>query len=195
MPAPISRRLPILRTPGTPARFERLRFVVDPAGAEGTPGAPSPGADPAAGDPPAGPEAKEDEPLGEGGKKALAAERAARTQAEKDLADLRKQIDDSKKTAEQKAADDLAAAQKAATDSAAKALRYEVAAAKGLDLKLASRLTGATQAELEADADQLKALIGEQKPSAPKPDPSAGSGGDVKPKTLSDAISAHYASS
>ena len=135
-----------------------------------------------------------DEKLGEAGIKALQAERDARKQAEDQLKTLRQQIEDANKTAEQKAADDLAAAQKAAAESAARALRYEVAAAKGLDLKLAPRLTGATQEELEADADQLKELLGTAAPKVPKPDPSVGAGGDVKPKTIQDAISAHYAS-
>lgn len=135
-----------------------------------------------------------DEKLGESGIKALQAERDARKAAEDQLKALRQQIEDASKTAEQKAADDLAAARKAATESAARALRYEVAASKGLDLKLAPRLTGTTQEELEADADALKALLGTPAPKNPKPDPSAGAGGDVKTKTIQDAISAHYAS-
>lgn len=100
-----------------------------------------------------------EEPLGAGGIKALNAERDARAKAERDLADLRKQIEDGKKTAEQKAADDIAAANRTAQENAAKALRYEVAAAKGLDLHLAARLTGGTREELETDADALMALI------------------------------------
>lgn len=113
-----------------------------------TPGTPAPTLAPPA-----------EEPLGAGGIKALNAERDARAKAEKDLADLRKQIEDSKKTAEQKAADDIAAANRTAQENAAKALRYEVAAAKGLDLSLAGRLTGSTKEELEADAAALMALI------------------------------------
>lgn len=104
--------------------------------------------------------------LGEGGKKALEAERAARAKAEADLKAYKQEIEDSKKTAEQKAADDLAAATATASAEAAKALRYEVAAEKGLDLALAARLTGSTREDLEADADKLMALI-------PKPDPAA----------------------
>jgi ElaB/YqjD/DUF883 family membrane-anchored ribosome-binding protein len=122
---------------------------------------PTPPAVPAA--PPAPPTA--DEPLGDGGKKALDAEREARRQADKALADLRKEIEDSKKTAEQKASDALNAAQRTADENAARALRYEVAAAKGLDLSLAARLSGTTKEELEADADSLMALI----PKAPTP--------------------------
>lgn len=101
--------------------------------------------------------------LGEGGKKAIQAERDARAKAEADLKALRQEIEDSKKTAEQKAADAIQAAQATANDATSKALRYEVAAAKGLDLSLAARLTGSTKEELEADADALMALI----PKAP----------------------------
>lgn len=142
----------------------------DPATAQPTvtstpaPAAPKPTPpEPKAGDQPKA----EDEALGEGGKKALVAEREARETAERELAALRKQVEDSKKTAEQKAADDLEAARKEAAENAARALRYEVAADKGLDLKLAARLTGTTREELEADADVLKGLI----PTAPEPTP------------------------
>lgn len=38
--------------------------------------------------------------------------------------------------------------------------RYEIAAEKGLDLKLASRISGSSREEMEADADELKKLIG-----------------------------------
>jgi hypothetical protein len=76
-------------------------------------------------------------------------------------------IADSQKSAEQKAAEALAAAQASASTAAAKALRYEVAAAKGLDLTLASRLTGSTLEELEADADALMALIPPKAPEVP----------------------------
>ncbi len=108
---------------------------------------------------PAPPAATADEQLGDGGQKALKSEREARKKAEDDLKALRQEIEDSKKTAEQKAADDIAAAKAEAGQSSAKALRYEVAAEKGLDLKLAARLTGSTKEELEADADALMALI------------------------------------
>lgn len=87
------------------------------------------------------------------------------------------EIEDSKKSAEQKAADALAAAQSSATEAAAKALRYEVAAEKGLDLALAARLTGSTKEELEADADALMTLI----PKAPEAAPPAPPNGPTVP--------------
>lgn len=127
----------------------------------------------------------EDDTLGEKGLKALKAERDARAKAEADLAALRKEIADSKLTAEQKAAADLAEAQKTAQENAAKALRYEVAASKGLDLSLAPRLVGATKADLEADADALKESIGKAGTGTPRPDPSAGGGAGGADKTAS----------
>jgi hypothetical protein len=123
------------------------------------------------------PEPKPDDPLKEPGLKALQAERDARAKAEADLAALRKQVEDAGKTAEQKAADDLKATTARADGAELKALKYEVAADKGIDLKLAGRLNGSTKAELEADADNLKALLG-AKPGSPKPDSSQGKGGD-----------------
>lgn len=162
----------------------RLRFI---EGEEGGAAAVATPAEPAA----TGEQAKP-EPLGEGGIKALQAEREARSKAEATLTALQKEIEDGKKSAEEKASDALLAAQKVAAESTAKALRYEVAAAKGIPLALASRLTGATKEELEADADALKALIPDAKPGTPKPDPSAGASGDVKPKSLTDAVNAHY---
>lgn len=142
-----------------------------------TPPAPAPAApadtapaDPAAITPPA--ETPAD--LGEAGKKALQAERDARKKAEDDFKALQQQIADSQKTAEQKAAEALAAAQASANDAAAKALRYEVAAEKGLDLALAARLTGSTKEELEADADALMALIPKAPEQAADPAPPAG---------------------
>ncbi|AEI11824.1 hypothetical protein [Cellulomonas gilvus] len=181
--APAAMAWPLTHSPGTPARFARLRFVTDPAAPDGTPGtgtpatpAPAPSTDDGV------PSDSGDEPLGEPGKKALVAEREARAKAEADLAQLRKEIEDSKKSAEQRAADDLAQAQRDAAAADLRALRYEVAAAKGLDLQLAPRLTGATKAELEADAEALKALIPTTAPT-PKPDPSQGGGGGADKAT------------
>ena len=141
------------------------------------PPAPTPPADGAT--PPAKPADVSDEAwnaLGDPGKKAIVAERARADQALAQAAALQKQIDDSQKTAEQKAADDLKAAQDLAATATLQALKYEVAADKGIDLKLAARLSGATKAELEADAESLKALLGAKPNGNPKPDRSQGRG-------------------
>lgn len=113
------------------------------------------------------------EPLGDAGKKALQIERDARKKAEDDFKALQQQIADSQKTAEQKAADALAAAQASANEAANRAMRYEVAAEKGLDLALAARLSGSTKEELEADAVALMSLI-PKAPEASAPVPPAG---------------------
>ncbi|GAA2237659.1 hypothetical protein GCM10010401_07320 [Rarobacter faecitabidus] len=147
-----------------------LRFIeepAEPAGGKADDSAPKP-AEPAA-------KPEGEKPLGEPGLKALQAERERASKAEKEAADLRKQIEDAGKTAEQKAADALKAAQDSAAASSLKALQYEVAAEKGIDLKLASRLVGSTKEELESDADNLKTLVG-ARPTGPKPDPSQGGG-------------------
>ena len=110
-------------------------------------------------------------PLGDAGLKALQAERTRAAKAEADLKALQQKIEDSQKTAEQKAADAITAATATAAQAEARALRYEVAAAKGLDLALAARLTGSTKEELEADADTLMALIPPKAPEAPPAPP------------------------
>ncbi|WP_395105267.1 hypothetical protein [Actinomadura sp. SCN-SB] len=85
-----------------------------------------------------GTEQDADETLGESGIKALKAEREARRQAEKALADANRRLAD------------IEAAQ----------LRADVARAKGLTDAQAKRLTGTTREELEADADDLLAAFG-----------------------------------
>ncbi|WP_258933209.1 hypothetical protein [Nesterenkonia pannonica] len=54
----------------------------------------------------------------------------------------------------------LSEARKEAESNATKALRYEVAAEKGIPLEAAARLTGETKEELESDAEKLQALLG-----------------------------------
>jgi len=73
------------------------------------------------------------------------------------------EIEDEKKSDEQKVTDRIAAAEKRADDLEVKATRAEVAAAKGVPAEM---LQGSTQAELEASAD---ALI-EFKGVTPEPD-------------------------
>lgn len=114
--------------------------------------------------------------LGDPGKAALVRERADKERIANEFAALQKQIEDAKKSAEQRAADDLRAAQDLAAANAAKALRYEVAAEAGIPLALAARLTGNTREEIAADAENLKTLIpaGATPPRTPAPDPGQG---------------------
>lgn len=84
------------------------------------------------------------------------------------------EIEESKKSAEQKASEALVAAQSTATEAAAKAMRYEVAAeTEGFPMALAARLVGSTAEELQADAARLMALI-PKAPEATAPVPPAG---------------------
>lgn len=102
------------------------------------------------------PDPKDD--LGDPGKKALDAERKARSAAEKRAKDAEarvREFEDKDKSEAQKAADAKAASDKRADDADARALRLEVAFEKGLTPKQAKRLTGSTREELEADAEEL----------------------------------------
>ncbi|MGC4151506.1 MAG: hypothetical protein QM628_00310 [Propionicimonas sp.] len=138
-----------------------------------------PPANPATPAPPAKPADVTDEAwntLGDPGKKALVVERQ-KAETERQRADaLQKQIDDAKLSADEKAARDLQSAKDEGADAKSLVEKYRVAAAKGLDLLVAERLVGTTTAELEADADKLKALLG-AKPGTPAADPSQGQGG------------------
>ena len=158
------------------------------------------------------PPEKEPEPrgdsdgLGDAGRKAIAAERkAAREEkrradeAEAQLEELRRQQmteqeravaerDDARKQLEEANAR-LAAFEQERT-------RNEVAAAKGLSLAQARRLSGTTREEFEADADAFKAeLAALAAPPVPKPDPSAGAVDSGKPSSVADAMRAYQARS
>lgn len=100
----------------------------------------------------------DDDTLGDAGKKALEAERKARRDADKLVADLQKKVkefEDAGKTEIERAQNALAEAEKKAEAAEQRALRMEVAAAKGLTAAQAKRLVGTTQEELEADAADL----------------------------------------
>jgi hypothetical protein len=64
-----------------------------------------------------------------------------------------KEFEDRDKTEQQKKDEEKAEAEQRATAAEAKALRFEVAAAKGVPLSQAHRLQGTTKEELEQDAD------------------------------------------
>ena len=168
-------------------------------------------ADPPADPAPPTPEAKDgdrpDQPLGEGGLRALQAERDARKQLEAEVAklkgstgvldELRKalapqgaepdpQADLAAQVAEmRKQLDDAAAAQ------ARQQLAVEVATAAGVthagDVALIAAQTD--KGAMEALALRLK---GAMPAGTPKPDPSTGHSGDPKPRTMADAINQHY---
>lgn len=95
------------------------------------------------------------------------------------------EIEESQKTEAQKAQDALSKAQKELTEERTARVRAEVAAAKGVP---ASLLTGTTQEELEASADDLikfKGVAAEPSPF-PKADPSQGARGSAIGGTNAD---------
>lgn len=115
-----------------------------------------------------------DEPVDLTGlKKALAAERTKRKQAEGRVKELTpfekaaKAAEESAKSETQKATEALTSERDARTKAEQALLRYEVAAAKGVPANLAKFLTGANKAEVEAAADELLTEVGHAKPSMP----------------------------
>lgn len=129
-------------------------------------------------------ESTPDEPLGEGGLKALKAERAARADAERQAAELAariKEFEDAQKSEAERQAERLAELEKSARENEIARVRYEVAAEAGLSLDAAKRLHGGTREELAADAVELKRLLESAVPNVPRPDPSQGGGDDTKP--------------
>lgn len=131
-----------------------------------------------------------EENLGDGGKKALQSEREARKAAEKVAAEREariRELEDATKSEEDKRNERFTALEESdrAKDTTisgleSRLLRYEVAAAKGLDLKAALRLQGSTKEELEADADEFsKAFV----PGGVGEVPGAGSRGSTDVKT------------
>lgn len=118
--------------------------------------------------------------LGDGGKKALDAERRARATAEREAKAYKAKLDE----LEQASLSELDKAKKAAADAIAQleaeranALRQRVALEKGLPANLVDRLRGETEADIAADADALMALV--TAPRTPAPDPFQGPQGSA----------------
>lgn len=122
--------------------------------------------------------------LGDGGKKALEAERAARREAEKRAKDLAAQVEkfeDSQRTEEERRQHELETARaeveaerKAREVLERKLLVSEIAAERGIPAQMAERLQGDTAEEIAADADEMKKLLAPEGPRAPRPVPEAG---------------------
>jgi hypothetical protein len=120
------------------------------------------------GQPNAEPNPEADKPLGEGGEKALRAERSRANAAEKLVSDLQAQVkefQDKGKSAEDKQADHVATLTSERDTATVKALRYEVCDEMELPLKSARFLTGSTKAEIEEAAKAFKELVGGTKPT------------------------------
>lgn len=123
--------------------------------------------------------------LGEGGKKALEAERKRATEAERQAKALQAQIDalDAAKLTEterlQKQLDDLSANYRTAQ---IEATRNRVIATEGIPASLSGFLSGEDEESLTASARALKAAVVEaSKPGTPAPDPSQGGGAAALP--------------
>ena len=153
-------------------------------------------ADPPADSAPPAPEVKggdqPDEPLGEGGLRALQAERDARKQLEAEVAKLKGStgvLDELRKALAPQGAEPDPQADLAA--QARQQLAVEVATAAGVthagDVALIAAQTD--KGAMEALALRLK---GAMPAGTPKADPSAGKSGDPKPSSLADAINQHY---
>lgn len=134
--------------------------------------------------PPAPPPAPADAPpddsdggLGEGGKKALAAERKARKELEARLKDLEplaakaREAEDADKSEVQRAREAHATESAARKAAEAKLLRFEVGADKGVPGNLLRFLHGDTREELEEAADALLTEMGGKDAGPPKPKP------------------------
>lgn len=112
--------------------------------------------------------------------KALARKHEAKAKANADAAAKLAELEEGQKTETQRLTDEAAAATARADKAEAEALRLRVGAEKGLTPVQAKRLVGATQEELEADADELLSSFGPVDPDAPpaRPKENLRGGGD-----------------
>lgn len=119
------------------------------------------------------PPAKDDDTLGDAGKKALDRMKAERDEAKRqakanaDAAKKLAEIEDAQKTETQRLVDRAEAAERERDDVTGRLLRLEVALEKGLTAAQAKRLVGATRDELEADADELLETFKPAQPAEP----------------------------
>lgn len=108
-------------------------------------------------------ESSDSEPLGDGGKKALDAERRARNSAEREAKQLKARLDEIEAATlskEEKAHKLAAEAEARAAAAEASAMRYKVAAKEGItDEDAELFLTGADEATLLKQATRLGELI------------------------------------
>ena len=133
--------------------------------------------EPATPDPVATPEASD---LGDPGKKALAAERAARRAAEKTAAELAAKVqafEDADKSETERAAARAEAAEKRAAEAEAKAMRAEVADELDVPRELRKFLTAASEDDLREQANELLTAFNAATANSrttPRPDPTQG---------------------
>jgi TolA-binding protein len=113
--------------------------------------------------------------LGDAGRRAIAAERAAAAEAIRQLREAQTQLAGMQgRITELETTNGTLTSQ--LTDTSRDATRYRIALEQGLPPALAGRLQGADEAAMVADAEALLALIPAQPTSrTPRPDPSQGS--------------------
>jgi len=112
--------------------------------------------------------------------KALARKHEASAKSNADKAREFDRLSESQKSEQERLNERVAAAERAAAEAETKALRYEVAAERGLTAAQAKRLTGATREEMLADADDLLESFGGagKRPPSQKPTENLRGGGD-----------------
>lgn len=128
-----------------------------------------------------------DEQLGEGGKKALLAERETNKTLKSEIATISQELQklrDAGKSTEERESDRVSQLEKSTSEQSVTIaqkdsiiLRYQVAAAKGIDLEAAERLRGGTKEEIEADADVWVTKWGTSRSVKEVPGTGAGDGG------------------
>jgi len=126
--------------------------------------------------------------IGDAGRAAIKAERDAAKAAREEAKAATAELERIRAALAGKESDEQTVATARAEAEAAKAtaLRYKVAAEKGLPADLIPRLVGDTEADLAADADALIALVAKGKPK--RKDAGAGNNGDGKPAISPDAV-------
>ena len=136
------------------------------------------------------------EALGDAGKRALQAERDARSAAEKRVRELEAQIEQA--TASHAAAIESlqgeietatnarAESEKAVEAAALDTLRYRIGLRKGLPEQVIDRLRGSDETELEADADSFAQVLKSGTTPSIHPDPSQGARGSTGAETNAD---------
>lgn len=114
--------------------------------------------------------------------KSKAREQEKRAKANADAAEKLAKLEDQQKTETQRLSDQLAAEKAQRETLEQQAMRFRVAAIKGVPADLIDRLRGDTEEELEADADKLLELVTPKETAgttpAPRPDLSQGGSGN-----------------
>jgi hypothetical protein len=93
----------------------------------------------------------------------LRREAAAGRNRQSELEEKLQEYEQRDKSEQERLSERLSAAEKRAADAESRALRFEIAAERGLDLSAASFLSGSTREEMELRAEELERLLGENK--------------------------------